>query len=108
MTYQDDPNLNRGNRRAAADDTNYSGWIIGGIVGLALVIGLFAMFGRDKTNVASDTPNRPAATAPSTTGSGSASSAIPNDPNGTAPQRDTNQPAPAPGPATPAPAPSAR
>src|SRR5215203_6628555 len=79
------------------------------IVALALVIGLFAMFGRNDTNTASNTaPNSPAATAPTTTGSGAASSSIPSNPNGTAPQRDTSQPAPAPRPASPAPATPAR
>jgi hypothetical protein len=106
MTYQNDPNINRRNHR---DDTSYTGWIIGGIVALALVIGLFAMFGRNNTNTASNTaPNSPAATAPTTTGSGAASSSIPSNPNGTAPQRDTSQPAPAPRPASPAPATPAR
>jgi hypothetical protein len=63
MTYQDNPNRrNRG-------DTSYTGWIIGGLVALAVVIGLFMMFGRD-TNTASNAgtnTNRPAATAPATT-----------------------------------------
>ena len=109
MTYQNDPNINRRNNRMDRDDTSYTGWIIGGIVALALVIGLFAMFGRNNTNTASNTaPNSPAATAPTTTGSGAASSSIPNNPNGTAPQRDTSQPAPAPRPASPAPATPAR
>jgi hypothetical protein len=73
-----------------------SGWIIGGLVAFALVVGLFTMFGRDKTNdtTASNSPSTgPAATAPAMTGSGATSGAIPNKPNGTAPQRDTNQPA---------------
>jgi hypothetical protein len=97
MSYQDDPNINRRNRMDR-DDTSYTGWIIGGILALALVVGIFAMFGRDNTNTASNnTPNRPTTSAPSTTGAGS--SAMPNNPNGTTPQRDTNQPAPAPAPA---------
>jgi hypothetical protein len=102
MSYQNDPNINRRNNRIDRDETSYTGWIVGGLVALALIIGLFTMFGRDKTNdtTASNTsPNRPAATAPATTGSGAAGTAIPKNPNGTAPQRDTNQPAPAPRPA---------
>jgi hypothetical protein len=95
MSYQNDPNINRRNNRIDRDDTSYTGWIVGGLVALALVVGLFAMFGRDNTNTASNT-TRPAATAPTTTGSGAASSVIPNNPNGTASQRDGNQPAPAP------------
>jgi hypothetical protein len=95
MSYQDDPNINR-RTRMDRDDTSYTSWIIGGLVAVALVVAVFAMFGRDNTNTASNntSPTRPAATAPSTTGSGVASSAIPNNPNGTTPQRDANQPAP--------------
>ena len=71
MSYQDDPNINRRNR-IDREDTSYTGWIIGGIVALALVVGIFVMFGRDNTSTASNnTPNRPTATAPITTGSGS-------------------------------------
>jgi hypothetical protein len=89
--YQDDPNINRRNTEGYRDNTSYTGWIIGGLVALALVIGLFTMFGRDTatTNTATNT-NRPAtttttnapavpgpvttapATAPSTTGAGTA------------------------------------
>lgn len=89
MTYQNDPNINRQNQASSRDNTSYTGWIIGGLVALALVIGLFTMFGRNTatTNTATNT-NRPAtttttnapavpgpvtaapATAPSTTGSG--------------------------------------
>ncbi len=60
MTYQNDPKINRPtdpniNRpidplrpnRLNAETPSYTGWIIGGLVALALVIGLFSMFGRD-------------------------------------------------------------
>jgi hypothetical protein len=87
--YQNDPNINRRNQTGYRDNTtSYTGWIIGGLVALALVIGLFTMFGRDTamTNTATNT-NRPATTttnapavpgpvspaptnSPSTTGSG--------------------------------------
>jgi hypothetical protein len=74
MTYQNDPH----NRRPARDNTSYTGWIVGGLVALALVIGLFTMFGRDTTNTntaanntpATTTANRPAPAAPDTTSSG--------------------------------------
>src|SRR5215203_2255599 len=97
MTYQNDPNINRRTTRRDINDTSYTGWIIGGLVAVAVVIGLFTIFGRDKTNdgTASNT-NRPAATAPTTTGSGAGSSVIPNNPNGAATQRDANQPTQAP------------
>ena len=69
MTYQDDPNINRRDRRGTAGDTSYTGWIIGGVVAVAVILGIFMMMGRDNTtNTAADTPNRPAATAPATTG----------------------------------------
>jgi hypothetical protein len=69
MTYQDDPNLNRRDRRGTADDTSYTGWIIGGVLALAVILGIFVMMGRgNNTNTAANTPNRPAATAPATTG----------------------------------------
>ena len=58
-------NENR-DRNGMRDDTSYTGWIIGGVVAIALIIGLFAMFGRDRTNTASDDANRPAATADAT------------------------------------------
>jgi hypothetical protein len=67
MTYQDDPNLNR--RPAMDADASYTGWIIGGLVALVVIAGIFLMFGRnDDTNTASNTsPDRPTATAPATT-----------------------------------------
>jgi len=55
------------------EETSYMGWVIGGLVALALVIGLFTMFGRDTTttNTAINT-TRPVTTtplpAPATTG----------------------------------------
>jgi len=67
-SFQMSYNENR-DRNGMRDDTSYTGWIIGGVVAIALIIGLFAMFGRDRTNTASDDANRPAATAPATTGS---------------------------------------
>ena len=101
MTYHEDPNINRRSSHPMTEDRSYTGWIVGGIVAVAVVLGIFAMTsGTDNTNTASNT-NRPAATtpattpatSPATTGSGSA---LPNNPNGTTPQRDMNKPAPAP------------
>jgi hypothetical protein len=81
MTYQNDPNLNR--RPVESADTSYTSWIIGGVVALMVIAGIFMMFGRtDGTNTASNTsPDRPAVTSPasnpspnpSTTGAGSTS-----------------------------------
>src|SRR3954454_2446051 len=72
--YQNDPNINRLNQEGYRDNqTSYTGWIIGGLVALALVIGEMLMFARDNgtTSTANNT-NRPATatTAPTTTGSG--------------------------------------
>jgi hypothetical protein len=68
MTYQDDPNINR--RRSVRDETSYTGWIIGGLVALLVIAGIFMMSGRNAgDNTASNTP---AATTGSAPGSGSA------------------------------------
>src|SRR4051812_29523599 len=75
MTYQDDPNINR-NRRGTADDTSYTGWIIGGGLAVSVVLGIFMMMGRDNTTNTAATTNRPSATAPATTGTGT-STAVP-------------------------------
>jgi len=69
MTYENDPNRRN---RMRADDTSYTGWIIGGVIAIAVIIGLFTMFGRNHTNTASNDANPPAVTAPATTGSGTA------------------------------------
>lgn len=51
---------NRNNPRSGASST---GWIVGGALALAVIIGIFMMFGRaDQTNSASNA-SRPAATA---------------------------------------------
>jgi hypothetical protein len=70
--YQD--NRNRTGYRD--NDTSYTGWIIGGVIALALIIGGFMMFNGDNgtTSSASNT-NRPAASSPATTGSGTTGSA---------------------------------
>jgi hypothetical protein len=88
--YENDPNYPRRNRPGSVEEeTNYTGWVIGGLVALALAIGLFTMFGRDTatTNTAVNNP-RPVTTTttpaplpapvptgqparPATTGSGS-------------------------------------
>jgi len=71
-------------------------YIFGGIAALALIFGLMFMLGdRNAPNVANRT-DRPLVT---TTGSGAASSTIPNNPNGTTPQRDINRPTTSPSPA---------
>jgi hypothetical protein len=75
MTYQNDPNINRRNGRMDRDNTSYTSWIVGGLVALALVVGLFTMFGRDNTKSNTASNNTPATSttrpaAPSTTGSG--------------------------------------
>ena len=65
MTYQNDPH----NRRPAVEETNYTPWIIGGAVALALILGIFFMTGtRTGTNTATS-PTTTTST-PTTTGSG--------------------------------------
>jgi len=65
MTYPNDPNFRR---RDMDSSTNYTSWIVGGIVALAVIFGIFMMFGRDdnSTTASNTSPNRPAATSPAT------------------------------------------
>jgi hypothetical protein len=90
MTYQD-PNTRRpvptDRHRMGRDDTSYAGWILGGLAALAVIIGVFFMFGRDDgTTSTANNANRPAATQPAgppanppaTTGSGTTTPAPAN------------------------------
>ena len=76
MSYQNDPH----NRSPASDNTSYIGWIIGGLVALAVVVGIFTMY-RHNGNYTASNANSPATTTtapkslPSTTGS-----AVPSGP----------------------------
>ena len=92
MTYQNDPNLNRPvNRPVVREDTSYTPWIVGAIVALAVIIGIFAMTNRsDKTSTAANNPSPPASTTTA--------------PKSTTPPATTGSAAPS----TPAPAPAAR
>jgi hypothetical protein len=73
MTYQQDPNeprrdTNTGMNRDMRRDAGYGSWVVGGLVAVAVIAGIFAFFGRDDSNTtASTTPERPAAGAPATT-----------------------------------------
>jgi hypothetical protein len=98
MTFQDDPNLNRRSRVDDPDRSNTGMWIAG-IVAVCLVLGLMVFAtNRNSTTAMNDRAAPAATTPPATTGSGAAPSRIPANPAGTAPQRDTNQPAPSPSP----------
>ena len=94
MTYQD-PNMPRrpmtpedlNVRRAAQAETSYMSWILGGVAALAVILGLFFMFGRnDGTTSTAINTDRPAATQPasppanppSTTGTGATTPAPAN------------------------------
>ena len=93
MTY---PNPRRDRVRSVNNDT---GMWIAGIVGLCLVLGLVFWAASRSPNTAM-TDTRPTATTPAaTTGSGASPSTIPNNPNGTIPQKDMTKPAPTPAPA---------
>jgi hypothetical protein len=71
MSYQGDPNFNRRSSHPMTEDRSYTGWIVGGIVAIAVILGIFATTNRtDKADTAANNANRPAATAPATTGSG--------------------------------------
>jgi hypothetical protein len=85
MTYQDDPNRPlppNDSRFRDRDDGSSTGWVLGGIAALAVIMGIFFMFARNDgttTTANNVNTNRPAATQPasppanppSTTGSGS-------------------------------------
>jgi hypothetical protein len=74
MTY--DPNDPATRRPPMGDEaTSYTGWIIGGVVALVVILGIFMMTGRtDNMGTASNpspaTASRPATTPPATTGFG--------------------------------------
>jgi hypothetical protein len=76
MSYENDQH----NRRPASDNTSYTGWIIGGLVALAVVVGIFTMY-RHNDNYTASNANSPTTTTtapkslPSTTGS-----AVPSGP----------------------------
>jgi len=90
MTYQNDPNRHKS--YPMNESRSYTGWIVGAVVALAVVLGIFAMTGR--TNDSNTAANSPAA--PTTTGS-----ATPN----AQPANPTPGPATTPAkPAAPAPA----
>ena len=102
MTYQNDPNRHR--RSIEDNDTSYAGWIIGAIAAFAVVFGIFMLVNRNDNATTASNTNRPAASAPTTTGSGASSGTTPSN-DGTIPQ--TNQSS-TPRPATPDPATPAR
>jgi hypothetical protein len=69
MTYHEDPNdPRRGMNRDMSPDAGYGSWVVGGLVAVAVIAGIFAFFGRDDSKTtASSTTDRPAAGAPATT-----------------------------------------
>src|SRR3954466_10706748 len=87
MSYND-------NRNRVGDETSYTGWIIGGIVALAVIVAIFA-FSRNTgdTNSASNTPGTSTGTAPSTTGSGRDNSPAANSPATNTPAAPATAPA---------------
>jgi hypothetical protein len=72
MTYENDPN------RRMQEGRSYTGWIVGAVVALAVIIGIFAMTSRnDHSSTASNSPA--SGSAATTTGS------APAQPNSPAP-----------------------
>jgi hypothetical protein len=74
MSYQDDPNGNLRRSEKPTEESSYTGWLVGGAVAFAVILGIFMMSSRtDNSGMATnDSPatSRPA-TPPTTTGSGS-------------------------------------
>jgi hypothetical protein len=83
MTYQDDPNLNR--RPAVRDDRSYTGWIVGALVAVVVIAGIFLLAGHNpRDNTAAITP-----TAPTTTGSATTTTPATTPPAAPAPRTTT-------------------
>ena len=81
MTYRDDPNNPNRNSYPITRETNFTGWIVGAVVALAVVISIFALSNRtDQTNTATNPPETPA-----TTGSATSPPTSPAAPQKTAP-----------------------
>ena len=82
MTYNDQNNRSR---RGLREENSYTGWIVGGLVAVALIIGIFVMTNRTTTTNTASNPDRGTATAPvnttrpaapaTTTGSGTPTTA---------------------------------
>jgi len=87
MSNMGDPDYPKRPSYPMTDETNYTGWIVGGILALVVVLGLFFAFG-GTSNETSTAVNRPA---PTTTGSGIA----PAPATTQAPALTPAQPAPA-------------
>lgn len=68
MTYQDDPNSPERRSHPMTEETSYTGWIVGGVVALAVIIGIFAFMGTstDRTGTAANPPATPATTGAAT------------------------------------------
>ena len=88
MTYQDDPNGNLRRSETPNKGPSYTGWLVGGAVALAVILGILIMNSRtDNSGMAtnnSPTISRPA-TEPTTTGSAGSGSSQPNSPPASVP-----------------------
>ena len=76
-----DRNVAARNRRAVAGAASYTGWVIGGVVALVVILGFVFLLPTNNSNIAGNdnyrnsvsSPARPAAPLSSTTGSGATS-----------------------------------
>jgi hypothetical protein len=98
MSYQNDPNINRRTRLENPDRSSTGMWVAGAFA-VCLVLGLVLFATTRNTDTAmNERPAPTATTPPVTTGSGasttgSGASNMPNNPSGTTPQQENNQPA---------------
>jgi hypothetical protein len=57
MTYQNDPKLDRRQSYPMTEERSYAGWVVGGILALVVIAGLFFAFGRtDRNNTIANSP----------------------------------------------------
>jgi hypothetical protein len=77
VTYQNDPNSNPRNLNPRGGPASYTGWIIGGALALAVIVGIFVVLGRTSPTGTAGNATRPAATAvpAPTSGTGTAGTA---------------------------------
>ena len=81
MTRHDDPDFRA--REPVSSETIFTGLVLGGLVGLGAIFALFMFVGSDR---GSTTAERPAVSAPATTGQDSSQGSSPRGPTSPSPR----------------------